>query len=342
MSDLRGGTPSASTEPVAVIAGFWRRIFALLIDMLLLGAVGIAIGAVAFRQVVALGQEGRLIGAAVTLVYYGILNSSWGGGTIGKRAMGLRVVGRDGKAIGLFRSLVRTVVFWTPYYLNGVFFSKIPGLPDDSRILAAAGVLDGMVVFGGLVFIAYLYLFNTRTRQSLHDLIVGSYVVRSEPTDAPVKARFWPAHLLFASLLTVILVAVPLGLLAFLWNAGLGTTMSNTEAVQSAVLAYPGVDTASVAVNTMSMWTSSSGTTTTTTLAVTAGMRVVPVSMTRAENGIAAIVLRKSPSLMGCQRLSVSVAYGYDLGIFRWTVADGFAGDLQQWRERLGPAGGSI
>lgn len=339
MSDLRGETLVAA-EPTAVIAGFWRRIFALFIDMLVLAGVGIAIGIVAFSQIVALGQEGRLIGAAITLVYFGILNS--GGGTIGKRAMGLRVVRRDGKAIGLSRSLVRTIVFWTPYYLNGVTFSKVPGLPANSAVLTTASILEAIVVFGGLVFIAYLYVFNTRTRQSLHDLIVGSYVVKAEPSDAPVTSRFWPVHLLFASVLTVLLVAVPLGLMAFLWNTGLGTTVSNAEAVQTAVLAYPGVDTASVQVNTMSMWTSSSGTTTTTTLGVAVLMRAVPGSMTRTENDIAAIVLQKSPSLMGCKHLSVSVAYGYDLGIFRWTIADNFVGDLQQWHERLTPGGGSV
>jgi hypothetical protein len=39
--------------------------------------------------------------------------------------------------------------------------------------------LLSIVVIGGMLVIAYLYVFNRRTRQSLHDLCVQSYVVRA-------------------------------------------------------------------------------------------------------------------------------------------------------------------
>src|SRR5580698_9064311 len=106
--------PGAATVPAsAAIAGFWRRLAALFIDMILLAIVGFVIGTLAFRQLVEMGQSARLIGAAITLVYYGVLNSGLGGGgTLGKRMLGLRVVRRNGQTIGLARSLLRTIVFW--------------------------------------------------------------------------------------------------------------------------------------------------------------------------------------------------------------------------------------
>ena len=315
MADLRGeqeGAPAAPTAnpdaptarpdvPAATIAGFWRRLFALFVDMLLLAAVGFAIGTFAFAQMVALGQQGRLIGAAITLAYFGILNTGWAGGTFGKRVTGLRVIRRDGQTIGLFRSLLRTIIFWTPYYLNGVFFSSvhIPGLPVDPRIDLAVGILDGIAVFGGTAFIAYLYLFNTKTRQSLHDLIAGTYVVVAGSVGAPVRAQFWKGHLAIATGISLVLVGIPLGLLGYLSTTSIGSALNKAGTIQSTVLDDPAVATAAVTVSSTTWSTISSGqssTVTRTSLDVKVQLRAVPASMEAAQNEIAMIVLRKDPS----------------------------------------------
>jgi uncharacterized RDD family membrane protein YckC len=342
VGDLReegSGAPVEQAVPAsAEIAGFWRRIFALMIDGALLGCVGFAIGTVAFRQVVALGQEGRLIGAAITLLYFGILNGSWGGGaTLGKRMLGLRVIRRDGRTIGPFPAFLRTIIFWTPYYLNGVFIKSvhIPGVPPSPHVDMAISILLALVVFGGIVSIAYLYLFNRRTRQSLHDLVAGSFVVRTQNVSAPVRAHFWKGHLAFAALACLVAAAIPLTFIAYLSGTSLGKVLNKTSVIQAAVLAYPGADTAQVSAGTFYASSLNGPSITRTTLTVNVRMHSVPTSMEAAQDDIAGIVLKTDPSILDQQNLQIGVAYGYDLGIFRWTVASNRAGTPEEWATRI-------
>ncbi len=333
MGDLRFGGAAAEqpTPASAEIAGFWSRIGALLIDAALLACLGAAIGTLAFRQMVALGQEGRLIGAAITLVYFGILNSRWGGGaTLGKRLLGLKVIARDGRKIALARSLLRTIVLWTPYYLNGLVFRSTSPAAD-----IALEVLVALAVFGVGGFIVFLYLFNRRTRQALHDLLAGSFVVRAGRAEAGVTAHLWKGSLAFAALAAALVPAILVTLALYAFHTQLSGLMKQLTAVQSAVLAYPGADTAQVTANT-TWFTSTTGLQTTHTILVVAvRMRNVPASMEAAGDDIAGIVLKTAPGILGQQALQVRIAYGYDLGIFAWTITSGFSGTTLDWTRRI-------
>ncbi|HWU26988.1 MAG TPA: RDD family protein [Rhizomicrobium sp.] len=340
MSDLRGGFPGQPAEKYATIAGFWRRVLALLIDMLLLAAVGIAIGTVAYHYLLALGQEGRLIGAAITLVYYGVLNSGVGWATFGKHLMGLRVVRRDGQQIAIFRSFLRTVAFWTPGYLNGVFFSHvaIPGVPVDTRIDAIVGGLDILIVFGGMILIPYFYVFNTRTRQSLHDLIAGTYVVKWEELPAPVVGHIWRGHYVAATVVCLVCAGIPAWLPGVLPQIS-QTSMDNLTAIQLAVLARSEVTVAAVQTNSFTAWQTGQPATRRTSLIVDTRVRDVPASMAAEENAIANVVLEKTPTIVGQQILTVKVSYGYDIGIWQWSYGDQWSGTPPQWQRRIGKIG---
>src|SRR5262249_12594392 len=54
--------PAIATSP---IAGFWRRITALAVDLLILGVPTLLLGLALFRWAVGLGQAGRLVGFVV-------------------------------------------------------------------------------------------------------------------------------------------------------------------------------------------------------------------------------------------------------------------------------------
>jgi uncharacterized RDD family membrane protein YckC len=339
--------PASVAPPKAEIAGFWRRLVALFVDMIVLGIVGFIIGTFAFRQLVEMGQSARLIGAAITLVYCGVLNSGLGGGgTLGKRMLGLRVVQRDGQTIGLARSLLRTIVFWTPFYLDGATSSSfgIPGLSNPSPIASALTVADLVIVFGGLFLIFYLYIFNWRTRQTLHDLIAGTFVVRAPGVGTPLAVRFWKGHLAVAATIVVLVFALPL---ALLWSTAggksfaqsyLGGAFQNTTSLEQAILARPGVASAEVATNTMVGQSFNNGTATSfssTTLTVVVQARGIPVSTTALENDIAATVLATDPGILGQQNLSVKVMYGYNLGIWSWSNGEQFTGTPAEWAKRL-------
>ena len=55
-----------------IIAGFWRRFFAFFIDSLILSIAGFVLGFIFFDYFVAIGTFGRLIGFAISLLYFGI------------------------------------------------------------------------------------------------------------------------------------------------------------------------------------------------------------------------------------------------------------------------------
>ncbi len=65
------------------------------------------------------------------------------------------------------------------------------------------------MIFGLSLSIIYLFVFNRRTRQSLHDLIVGSYVVRvgSEKDEKP---QMWKGHYVVMGIILLLAAVAPL------------------------------------------------------------------------------------------------------------------------------------
>jgi hypothetical protein len=61
-------TPAIAITP---IAGFWRRLAAFSIDLLILGVPALLFGLALFRWAASLGKSGRLIGLVVALLYLG-------------------------------------------------------------------------------------------------------------------------------------------------------------------------------------------------------------------------------------------------------------------------------
>ncbi|GAB3347318.1 RDD family protein [Lysobacter tyrosinilyticus] len=90
------------------VSGFWRRLAAFAIDSVVLGVFGMIAGFAMFDTLAQLGPYGRLLGFAVALLYFGVLNSRIGGGqTLGKRALSIRAVTLDGQLMSVPRSLLR-------------------------------------------------------------------------------------------------------------------------------------------------------------------------------------------------------------------------------------------
>lgn len=157
-----GPPPAAGYQPPAgpsgPRAGFGRRLVAVLIDGLLLSVVGYVLGQI-FGQDVLVIEDGTaayaLDGPAagltllVQLAYYTYLEGSAAGATLGKRAMGIRVIDADaGGSIGYGRAFIRWV---------GRFVSGLP---------CALG---------------YLWMLWDNNKQTWHDKFARSIVV---PTDA--------------------------------------------------------------------------------------------------------------------------------------------------------------
>lgn len=210
------------------IAGFWRRIVALAIDATALGLVGTVLGALCFDPLARMGAYARLIGFAIALTYFGIGNSRiTDGQTLGKRLLRLRVVDAEGRSLSLPRSLARYVVLAAAFFLNGVWFD-----PQNAHPLL--GYLLSLVVFGGMAAVFYLYLFNRRTRQSLHDLAVGSYVVRADAAEEAASfPRLWHGHLVVVAVLAVAALSVPVVLQRFVAQQNWKDLMAMHRALSS-------------------------------------------------------------------------------------------------------------
>lgn len=129
-------------EDKLVIAGFWRRIAAFLLDALILFLIGKVIGVLFYSVLVHIDGPARLIGFAVALAYFGIFNSHIGEGqTPGNRLLGICVVDAQGEPLSLPRALARCAVLGAPFFLNRLPLADLPS--------PMVSVLQALVVFGG-------------------------------------------------------------------------------------------------------------------------------------------------------------------------------------------------
>ncbi len=169
-------------------AGFWIRIFALIIDVLVLGIFGIIIGGIFQEWLIKAGAWGKLIGFTITTIYFSILNSNIGKGqTLGKMLLKLKITDYNGNLISFPKSLLRSVIITIPWFLNGA-------LLPNSLLQSPAGYLINLVLFGTGSTIIYLYIFNRKTRQSLHDLLAKTLVVKEKNNFSNIVPALWRVH----------------------------------------------------------------------------------------------------------------------------------------------------
>lgn len=159
---------AAGIPPVAppAYAGFWRRVCATFVDSVLLNVLMsplylawlwpamIAAGGQSDPQdmdpAVAFAMMGTLfsfiaISGVISMLYFALLESSPNQASLGKMAMGLKLTDPAGKRITFGHSIVRRLA---------------------------------RIVTGFTIGIGYLMVLWTRRKQTLHDLMVGTLVVR--------------------------------------------------------------------------------------------------------------------------------------------------------------------
>src|SRR2546425_1299036 len=134
---MASATAAAVSAPKA---GFWIRVLAYLIDVVILLLVQLALGIIARDSA---GVLSFLVGIAYFVYFW----SSYGNGrTVGMRALGLKVVRVDGSELTPVNALVRYV-----------------------------GLLVAAIPFGiGLIWVAF-----DGEKQGWHDKIAGTYVLKS-------------------------------------------------------------------------------------------------------------------------------------------------------------------
>lgn len=291
---------------IAKGAGFWRRLLAFIIDGLLLGALGIGAGYLAYDFLTALTGPTRLIGLGVGLLYFGFLSSGAGGGrTLGMRVMGLKVVSMGGRPLGQITALWRALWLEAPIALNGTSFEI-----TDPTLGLVAGVVLVTLVFGVGLAQIILLLFNRPSRRLVHDLLSGAIVVRNDAQD--VRARSSWTAVTIAVL--VILLAAGGGLAAAKFGSRLTPrVISDLLPAQAAVANVPGVMSATVQDSTTRFY-GSGGSQTTRTLVVTARVAAWPKDKAAMMDRIGAAAVGAYKLAPG-QKVRVVLTRGYDIGI---------------------------
>ena len=146
----------AARPPGSVSAGyggFWLRVVAYIIDGIVTSIAGAIVGFV-YGFAIALGGAsggaakpgGYVIGIIIAGLYFALMESSAGGATLGKMAVGLRVVTDGGKRLSFANATGRY----------------------------AAKFISAIVLCIGFIMVAF-----TDRKRGLHDMIAGTLVVKS-------------------------------------------------------------------------------------------------------------------------------------------------------------------
>ena len=307
-----------ATDKTAVWSGFWPRLIAYIADTIILGAVCYAVGMLALDYFSSLGSGGRAFGLVLGTLYFGLTGSAvFGGRSIGMRLLGLKVVGVNGRPLGLPAAFGRALLLVAPLMLNGWFFPV-----TDPVLIKLISVIAVTAVFGVCLAQLYLLLFNWPTRRLVHDLVFGAVVVRADATAVVIpKGR---VQATVAAVLVVAAFGLGLGG-AFLLKTALpklAAEMGPLQRVQAAVTALPEVREIRIVDNTATTFGHGGASTTTRTLVVTARLSRRPADADRERARIGSTVVKAYAFAPG-QRLNVQITYGFDLGYASYTTGQG-------------------
>lgn len=160
MASVPNSGPAAPPPPVweaqpagaaqVAYGGFWIRLVAYIIDAILLSVVvGVLASLFGFNLMETDWERYdltiNLLSLVIGWLYFALMESSERGATVGKMAMGLRVVTSDGQRLSFMNA-------------TGRYFAKI---------------LSAIILFIGYLMIAF-----TDKKRGLHDMIAGTLVIK--------------------------------------------------------------------------------------------------------------------------------------------------------------------
>jgi len=305
------------------IATFWRRVGALVVDGLVLGAIGLPLGLLLGERFAPVGTPARLLGLLVIVPYLGVMGSQVGKGqTLGKRLLGLRVVDAKGQPLALGRSLVRAALLSLPWIFNGIRFGSL------SAVVLATLWIAGILIFGVGGAIIGTYVLNRRTRQALHDLLVGSYVIQAEGIGlhAPAVASRKP---MVASMVWIGLVVVGTTAMVAMGPDLMASLLP--PVLMESVASIPGAS--SLEVKSITTWGPGRSS---KVLVAVLWYRGPQEDMKKAAQEVAAAMLQHHPEGNAVPTLAVTVIRGWDIGIASMTSAQNFVQAPAQWQAELG------
>lgn len=217
------------------LAARWRRLLAFIVDYLLIALICWAAGAAAADWLLRIQDWGRLVGFGIVMGYFAVFDSVVADGSSpGKRLLGVQVVTADGSLLSPARAAARAGIIYLPFVLNGLYVT-----PNSMAGIMIGGVVLAVALVGVALAALYLFLFNWRTRQSLHDWVTSTVVIRrGADVGVPAGQAIWRGHLaitggillVMALIPPVLITAVPRALPGF---ASLDDLMTAQQAIAS-------------------------------------------------------------------------------------------------------------
>jgi uncharacterized RDD family membrane protein YckC len=311
------------------MAGFWRRFLAWFIDVLLLGIFGVILANTTSSFWIKIGPYGRIFGLTVILSYFGILNSSFGNGqTIGKRCLKIAVRDRSNNPIGIGLSLIRISILAIPFLLNG-WALPLFRFPIAQWFIA-------FIVFGLGGAILYTMVFNIRTRQGLHDLACGTYVVHLSGKRIQSFPKTARVHLIISGIIAMAaVILITIGSLAssFIFSkADFSSAYKLYEKLQSDDRYF------AVSVNNNTQFsTRGNGIHSLKTLQIWVWYKGLPTNEEKHNimEDISYIALDSVENIDNYDLLIITVNSGFDLGIAYGYVFFGDSEPINVWRQRI-------
>lgn len=296
----------ATIKQKTYLADIYSRLGALLVDVIILGCVGLLLGLIFESVFVKLGNWGQLVGVIIVLLYFGLGNSQRAGGqTLGKKLLKIRVVDKSGNPLSIVKASLRAIVLITPFAFNGQsVFGENPPEILISLLIA--------IVFGGILALVYLFFFNRNTRQSLHDLAANSIVININADEQSI-APIWKGHFIIVALLFLITALVPT-----FTNDGIAMDNSlfkELVTVQKALLSEPNISSVGVHQNTHTFTDNDGSSKVTESLSIELAMDKNNIR----DEDFAKNVAKKAYSSYALANevdvVYVSLSYGYNIGI---------------------------
>ncbi len=309
------------TDPSPLIAGFWRRLGAFALDGIFLGIIGLAAGFLFTPVFVNLGAAGRLVGFAVALAYFGLLNSRLTNGqTPGKRLLKIRVVTSDHTPLSVTKSFLRFIPLGAPWFMNNACAAASPALTLWHYIAS-------VVAFGIGLSIVYLYVFNRRTRQSLHDLLAGTFVVASSVEGRILSSKPWRMHWAACTVLLLVSGVAPLVLGEMMASEPLASMTS----LYRAVVTEPSVVSATIARGRGIVSSARNGRSEVAYLNLIAHVNTPDIGNVEIARHLARLAIATDAAISAVDVVRVTLVYGYDIGIASSWRSQTYAHSPQEW-----------
>jgi len=319
-------------------ANFWTRLGAFVIDLIILGIGGTILGTVFRDHFVQLGEQGLLIGFFISWVYFGLLNSKLTGGqTPGKMALNIRVKDANGDLLPPEKTFARALIYTFPLFLINYSF----GIPESSLFFD----IKTLLIVGLLLFIPIHMLINKPAFQAIHDLLSGTWVLRTNAYQRQEYLRsarrpVWTAGTI------AIAIAVAGIFFANAWTRGsMHQNIMEMRTLQKKIQEAESIEWVTVSKSTShTRQTGVEGTKRreyiTLNIRTTENIRIFGQSQTEFDDRdfvheAISIVLEEYPNVDQLDLIRVNMVYGYNIGIARYNKSFLLAKSPDEWRATL-------